>query len=79
MQRPKSHFGTGRNAGKLKPSAPKYPAVKPDVDKLSRAVHDALTIANVIDDDSRIVIDHNEKHYAVEQTGASIEVISLSV
>ena len=28
------HFGTGRNAGKLLPSAPAYPATKPDAVKL---------------------------------------------
>ena len=36
------HFGTGRNAGVLKDSAPAAPSVKPDVDKLARAVLDAL-------------------------------------
>lgn len=40
--RPKGHFGSGRNSEQLKPSAPRFPAVKPDVLKLARAVEDAL-------------------------------------
>jgi Holliday junction resolvase RusA-like endonuclease len=43
LPRPQNHFGTGRNAEKLKPSAPVAPAVHPDLDKLTRAVLDALT------------------------------------
>jgi Holliday junction resolvase RusA-like endonuclease len=37
-----SHYGTGRNAELLKDSAPALPAVKPDIDKLARAILDAL-------------------------------------
>lgn len=40
--RPSGHFGTGRNAGVLKDSAPPFPSTKPDVDKLERAILDAL-------------------------------------
>jgi crossover junction endodeoxyribonuclease RusA len=43
LVRPASHYGTGRNAQKLKPSAPAKPIAKPDVDKIARAVLDALT------------------------------------
>ncbi len=43
VQRPKGHYGTGRNANTLKPSAPALPTVKPDVTKLVRGVEDALT------------------------------------
>ena len=42
-RRPRSHYGTGRNADVLKPSAPSYPTTRPDLLKLSRAVEDALT------------------------------------
>jgi crossover junction endodeoxyribonuclease RusA len=48
--RPKSHFGTGRNAHELKSSAPAYKSTKPDVDKLARAVLDALTGIVYVDD-----------------------------
>ena len=53
LSRPKSHYGTGRNAQKIKESAPKWPG-RPDVDKLARAVLDALT-GLVIADDSTVV------------------------
>jgi len=43
LPRPQGHYGTGRNANRLKPSAPTAPAVHPDLDKLARSVLDALT------------------------------------
>lgn len=62
ITRPKSHY---RKDGTLKSSAPAFPTVKPDSDKLARAVHDALaTDAAVIFDDSRIVTSKQHKHYA---------------
>lgn len=54
LARPASHWGSGKSAGKLKPSAPVVPAKKPDVDKLARHTIDVLTGA-IFDDDSRIV------------------------
>lgn len=41
--RPKSHFGTGKNAAVLKDGAPIFHRSKPDADKLLRAIGDALT------------------------------------
>jgi Holliday junction resolvase RusA-like endonuclease len=43
FQRPKSHFGTGKNSHTLKKSAPGEHIQKPDCLKLGRAVEDALT------------------------------------
>ncbi|KKM59973.1 hypothetical protein LCGC14_1546520 [marine sediment metagenome] len=40
--RPKCHFGTGRNADKLKLSAPIHYTKTPDVDKLQRCLGDAM-------------------------------------
>ena len=40
--RPKSHFGTGKNADRLKVTAPRWHVVKPDVDNLLKLVKDAL-------------------------------------
>ena len=64
LPRPKDHFGTGRNAGKLKPSAPEWPTKKPDLDKLERAILDALTIARAYGDDSQVVAIHSTKTFA---------------
>jgi Holliday junction resolvase RusA-like endonuclease len=41
--RPQDHYGTGRNSGKLRASAPRYPTKRPDVLKLARSTEDALT------------------------------------
>ena len=60
--RPKGHYRTGRNAGQLKPDAPKYPTTKPDVLKLARGVEDACT--NVVwFDDAQIVVESLEKRF----------------
>ena len=49
-----SHYGTGRNAGSLKESAPAYPITRPDALKLARGCEDALS-GVVYRDDSQIV------------------------
>lgn len=54
MPRPKGHFGTGRNAGSLRPSAPLVPFVMPDLSKLARSTEDALK-GIVWRDDSLVV------------------------
>jgi Holliday junction resolvase RusA-like endonuclease len=53
--RPANHYGTGKNAGKLKPTAPYWHASAPDLDKLQRALGDVLTQSQVILDDRLIV------------------------
>jgi len=63
LPRPQAHFGTGRNAEKLKPSAPIAPSVHPDLDKLVRAVLDALT-GIVFRDDKQVVSLTASKLYA---------------
>ncbi len=51
--RPVGHYGSGRNVGVLRPSAPRRPAVMPDLSKLIRSTEDALT-GVVWRDDSRV-------------------------
>lgn len=51
--RNKGHYGSGRNAEKLKDSAPAFPISAPDCTKLWRGFEDALTGA-VWHDDSRV-------------------------
>jgi Holliday junction resolvase RusA-like endonuclease len=62
VARPKGHFGSGRNAGMVKGSAPRFPTVKPDLLKLARAVEDALS-GIVYRDDAQIVAETLEKEY----------------
>lgn len=52
--RPKSHYGTGRNAGSVKPAAPVWHASRPDLDKLLRALGDSL-VGIVYVDDAQLV------------------------
>lgn len=63
FDRPKSHYGTGSNADKLKASAPKYHTKKPDVDNLAKAVLDACQDAGLFKDDSAVVGLTVEKFY----------------
>lgn len=49
-----------------KPKRPKFqlPAVKPDADKLCRALGDAMTTSGLITDDSRVTTWHARKRYS---------------
>lgn len=53
-ERSRSDFGTGRNAGKLKESAPAFPSIMPDALKMMRAFEDALN-GRLWKDDARNV------------------------
>jgi Holliday junction resolvase RusA-like endonuclease len=63
LERPKAHCGTGRNEGIVKDGAPAYPVVRPDADKLLRAILDALT-GRVWADDAQVVVATARKRYA---------------
>lgn len=62
LPRPKGHFGSGRNAGQLKPSAPVAPDVRPDLTKLWRSTEDALS-GILWKDDAQIIEVHKTKAY----------------
>lgn len=67
FDRPPSHYRTGRSTSHLlRPGAPAYPTHLKDVDKLQRAVFDALTAANVWADDGLVVDVRARKFYAGE-------------
>ena len=51
--RPKSHYRTGKYAGELKPSAPKFNVVKKDIDNFVKFVFDSLN-KHLYNDDSQI-------------------------
>ena len=80
LARPKSHYGTGRNAGVLKSTAPWYPAGRPDLDKLLRSTFDALGEAGVWADDAQVVKVRGSKVYDNGHwlPGATIHVTSLA-
>ena len=64
--RPKTHYGSGKRATRVKDSAPRYPVSKPDVDKLTRAIGDALT-GILWRDDSQVVSLVACKHWGVPE------------
>lgn len=67
FDRPPSHYRTGRNAHLLRESAPSHPGrADGDLDKLVRAVCDALTDAGVWVDDTQLVDLRARKFYAGE-------------
>lgn len=75
LPRPKSHFGSGRNASSVRGGAPAFPTVKPDVSKLIRAVEDAIT-GIVWRDDAQVIAQHAFKEYGLTAR-TEIEVRSL--
>lgn len=74
LARPAGHWGKGKLAGQLLPSAPASPRGKPDIDKLARSTLDSMT-GIIFDDDSRIVELIASKIYATPgREGADIRI-----
>lgn len=76
LPRPKSHYGTGRNAGVLRASAPAFPTRQgtKDADKLARAVGDALTMAGVWADDAQVCDLRAAKRWEADR-GPGVDVL----
>jgi crossover junction endodeoxyribonuclease RusA len=76
LVRPKRHYRTGKYAGQLRPSAPKVPDVKPDIDKLVRSTLDGMGEAGVWRDDAQVVGLWVVKEYATDDhpVGATVSV-----
>lgn len=76
LARPKGHSRTGRNAHLIRDGAPRWPAGKPDLDKLVRSTCDALGDAGVWRDDAQVVVVGAVKRYARlgDPVGAAITV-----
>ena len=74
LPRPKGHYGTGKNARRLKPSAPPAPIGKrDDIDKLARCVLDALT-GVVYHDDGQVAALGVRKRYVEVAEGPGLYV-----
>lgn len=76
LARPRTHYGNGRHADRLKPSAPQYPHVRPDVTKLLRVLEDALT-GVLWRDDAQIVTQLALKNYGHPE-GAHVQVRTIN-
>ena len=76
MARPKGHYGTGKNADKLKDSAPNlYHAQMPDLDKLARSVNDSLTDAGVWEDDGQVAVMNVAKRWCTNGDVPGVEIV----
>lgn len=80
LARPAHHYGTGRNAGRLKASAPRWVSTVPDIDKLTRAVLDGMVAGGAVADDRQVAALIVSKRYTGsrdEVPGARIRVWEL--
>ena len=77
--RPQSHYGTGRNAGSLRSSAPGEHIVKPDLDKALRAINDSLEAGGIVKGDQQVCSINATKRYCIEDEppGVLITLINL--
>lgn len=79
FQRPKIHFRTGKFSHIMKDDALKYCTNRYDLDNLNKAILDAITDADLIDDD-RYVVQLNSGKIWVKppfEQGASINIREL--
>lgn len=77
LMRPAGHYlptNSRRNVVELSPKAPPLPIVAPDLDKLVRAVCDAITDAGLWRDDSQVVTIRAAKRYATSTPGVLIKI-----
>jgi len=72
--RPKAHYGTGRNAGKLKPSAPKECVNPKDCDNILKFYTDAMNKI-IYDDDRQCVSMTATKRWAVGAELPNVEIV----
>jgi len=73
--RPQSHYRTGKRAGEVKANAPGWKTSAPDLDKLMRAIGDAMT-GVVYRDDAQIVSSAESKIWG-QNPGVVIKVFFL--
>ena len=79
FERPKSHYRSGRYAAMLKDRAPVYMQTGPDLDKLVRAIGDALVSACAIVDDKQLNVIHAGKKWCGESDSPSATIDLWSV
>jgi len=73
LPRPKSHYGTGRNSGLLKESAPFHHTSKPDLDNLLKFYKDCCNEI-VWRDDSQVNSIFAEKMYSDTEPSTYLEI-----
>ena len=78
IPRPAAHYGTGKNADKLKPSAPLYPISKPDIDNCMKFYMDCLNRIAWLDD-SQICSCLSDKQYSEKKGMGKVEIIITEI
>jgi Holliday junction resolvase RusA-like endonuclease len=74
FHRPLSHYGTGKNAEKVKASALPSPTKPPDLDKLTRAIWDSLTSVVWVDD-AQVIAATIRKQYVERWQGEGVLIL----
>jgi Holliday junction resolvase RusA-like endonuclease len=82
LPRPSVHYlpvNSKRNVPEVRPYAPAWPAVAPDLDKLVRCINDAITDAGLWCDDGQVVVIEAAKQYVYfgQQPGVVITVSTM--
>jgi Holliday junction resolvase RusA-like endonuclease len=74
FERPAAHHVNRKLTNPLRAVAPREHYVKPDVDKLVRAIGDALTDCGAIVDDSQITVLRATKRWTTEPAHATVQL-----
>lgn len=72
--RPKGHYGTGKNADKIKSSAPEFHAIKPDHDNLWKFYSDCMNKIVFLDDSQIVGSDRCGKHWVPFEKQGWVEI-----
>ncbi len=73
FRRPQSHYGSGRNYGQVKESAPLWHTQTPDLDKLVRCLGDALTGVIWLDD-KQVFETHSKRLWTTTTERAEVTI-----
>ncbi len=76
FRRPASHFGTGKNAGIMKESAPRHHTQKCDIDNAAKLILDVLTKCDAWIDDCHVVKMIAAKQWAegMMESGCQVQI-----
>jgi Holliday junction resolvase RusA-like endonuclease len=74
IRRPMGHYGTGKNEGVLRPSAPWLPEKKADLDNYEKFMLDCLNHCHIWKDDSCVVGIDSKKRFAENGTEPRTEI-----
>lgn len=79
FSRPKNHYHHRKSGSVLRDDAPEYVATKAvgDIDKLERAIYDALTDAGWVRDDSQIASNRTIKRWTEGADEVDVTVVTL--